>query len=297
MDLTPLIQSADTKILLVVMDGLGGYADADHGTELEEADHPEPRPARARGHRRAGSSRSAPASPPARVPGTSASSATTPSSSSSGAARSPPPVSTSSSRAGDVAARGNLATLGADGAITDRRAGRIPDAEAQVVVDELQAGVRCPASRCSSATSASTGCWWCCAAPASTRASPTPTRSTPASPPLAAEPLDPEAKRTADLLAEVDAQVRRCSPTSPRPTSCCSAASTPTASSPGSTTRFGLPRRRRRHLPDVPRHRPPARHGRARAARRPRRAARHPARRMERLRLLLPAPQVHRLRR
>src|SRR5260221_9939414 len=40
MDLAPLIQSADSKILLVVMDGLGGYADADHGTELEEATTP-----------------------------------------------------------------------------------------------------------------------------------------------------------------------------------------------------------------------------------------------------------------
>src|SRR4029079_18309161 len=40
MDLTPLIQAADTKIVLVVMDGLGGYADADHGTELEEASTP-----------------------------------------------------------------------------------------------------------------------------------------------------------------------------------------------------------------------------------------------------------------
>src|ERR671923_2613925 len=40
MDLTPLIQSADTKILLVVMDGLGGYADGEHGTELEEARTP-----------------------------------------------------------------------------------------------------------------------------------------------------------------------------------------------------------------------------------------------------------------
>ena len=44
-------------------------------------------------------------------------------------------------RAGDVAARGNLATLDADGTITDRRAGRIPDPEAQVVVDALQAEV------------------------------------------------------------------------------------------------------------------------------------------------------------
>src|SRR5437763_4048605 len=40
MDVTPLIQAADTKILLVVMDGLGGYADGEHGTELEEATTP-----------------------------------------------------------------------------------------------------------------------------------------------------------------------------------------------------------------------------------------------------------------
>ena len=35
MDLSALVQPAETKILLVVMDGLGGYADADHPeTEL-----------------------------------------------------------------------------------------------------------------------------------------------------------------------------------------------------------------------------------------------------------------------
>src|SRR6476619_7119949 len=39
-DLETLKQPADTRILLVVMDGLGGYADADHGTELEEANTP-----------------------------------------------------------------------------------------------------------------------------------------------------------------------------------------------------------------------------------------------------------------
>src|SRR5438045_9363032 len=37
MDVTELIQAADAKILLVVRDGLGGYADGEHGTELEEA--------------------------------------------------------------------------------------------------------------------------------------------------------------------------------------------------------------------------------------------------------------------
>src|SRR5262245_38668614 len=40
MDMAELIEPADTKILLVVMDGLGGYADAEHGTELEEASTP-----------------------------------------------------------------------------------------------------------------------------------------------------------------------------------------------------------------------------------------------------------------
>src|SRR5437879_7761963 len=39
-DLSTLAQPADTRIVLVVMDGLGGYADASRGTELEEADTP-----------------------------------------------------------------------------------------------------------------------------------------------------------------------------------------------------------------------------------------------------------------
>src|SRR6266568_993336 len=42
---------------------------------------------------------------------------------------------------GDVAARGNFATLAPDGTIADRRAGRIPDPEARAAVDVLQAGV------------------------------------------------------------------------------------------------------------------------------------------------------------
>jgi len=36
MDLTPLIQSADTKILLVVMDGLGGFERKDKATLQRE---------------------------------------------------------------------------------------------------------------------------------------------------------------------------------------------------------------------------------------------------------------------
>jgi 2,3-bisphosphoglycerate-independent phosphoglycerate mutase len=45
---------------------------------------------------------------------------------------------------GDVAARGNLCTLGPDGKVIDRRAGRIPDEEAQRVVSRLQQEMRVP---------------------------------------------------------------------------------------------------------------------------------------------------------
>src|SRR5207302_9986247 len=44
-------------------------------------------------------------------------------------------------RPGDVAARGNLCTLGADGTVADRRAGRLPDDEAAAVVAKLQDGL------------------------------------------------------------------------------------------------------------------------------------------------------------
>ena len=40
MDLRALATDNGSKILLVVMDGLGGLADAEHGTELEEASTP-----------------------------------------------------------------------------------------------------------------------------------------------------------------------------------------------------------------------------------------------------------------
>ena len=43
---------------------------------------------------------------------------------------------------GDVAARGNFATVDADGNLTDRRAGRIPTAECRRVVDSIQAKLR-----------------------------------------------------------------------------------------------------------------------------------------------------------
>ena len=199
-------------------------------------------------------------------------------------------------RAGDVAARGNLATLGADGTLTDRRAGSHPRPRgarrrreaAGRRVGARHRGVLPARARAPGAGGA-----------ARSRPRPAPLRHRPAadraSPRSRPRPLDPEAKRTADLIAEVDAQVRRVLADEPKANVVLFRGFDTHRELPGFAERFGLARGGRRHLPDVPRHRPPARHGRARPSRRPHRAARHPARVVGRLRLLLPAPQVHRL--
>jgi 2,3-bisphosphoglycerate-independent phosphoglycerate mutase len=142
-DLATLVQPATTKILLVVLDGLAGYADADHGTELEEADTPNLDQLAA-----AGSTGMLDPVGPGITPG-------------SGPAHLAlfgyEPFDYHLGRGalsaagldvhlmpGDVAARGNLATLDQDGNIVDRRAGRIPDLEALEVVRLLNEGVSIP---------------------------------------------------------------------------------------------------------------------------------------------------------
>src|SRR5256885_5503122 len=143
MDLVPLIQPADTKTLLVVMDGLGGYADADHGTELEEANTP---------HldqlvREGTAGMMEPVGPgitPGSGPGRLGLFGYDPEQFELGRGALSAAGLDFELRAGDVAARGNLASLGTDGTIADRRAGRIPDPEARAVVDKLQASVSVP---------------------------------------------------------------------------------------------------------------------------------------------------------
>ena len=139
-DLATLVQPATTKILLVVLDGLAGYADADRGTELEEADTPNL-------DQLAGAGSTGMLDPvgPGITPG-------------SGPAHLSlfgyEPFDYHLGRGalsaagldvhlwpGDVAARGNLATLDEEGNIVDRRAGRIPDLEALEVVRLLNEGV------------------------------------------------------------------------------------------------------------------------------------------------------------
>lgn len=139
-DLATLVQPATTKILLVVLDGLGGYADADRGTELEEAETPNLDQLAA-----AGSTGMLDPVGPGITPG-------------SGPAHLSlfgyEPFDYHLGRGalsaagldvhlmpGDVAARGNLATLDAQGNIVDRRAGRLPDLEALEVIRLLNEGV------------------------------------------------------------------------------------------------------------------------------------------------------------
>src|SRR5712692_8578335 len=141
MDVTPLIQPADTKILLVVMDGLGGYADADHGTELEEASTPH-LDALVREGTAGLVEPVGPGITPGSGPGHLGLFGYDPEEFELGRGALSAAGLDFELRPGDVAARGNLCTLAADGTILDRRAGRIPDDEARAVVDIIQSGVR-----------------------------------------------------------------------------------------------------------------------------------------------------------
>src|SRR5437016_7315651 len=140
MDVTQLIQPADTKILLVVMDGLGGYADAEHGTELEEAVTPNLDRLAAEGV----TGLCEPVGPgitPGSGPGHLGLFGYDPEQFELGRGALSAAGLDFQLAPGDVAARGNLATLGPGGVVTDRRARRLPDAEARPVGDRPQAAV------------------------------------------------------------------------------------------------------------------------------------------------------------
>ncbi len=143
LDIAALVQPAPGKIVLVVLDGLAGFAGPDRGTELEEAHTPNLDALAAAGsiglHDPVGAGIT-PGSGPAHM-----------------ALFGYDPVEFQLGRGalsaagleveirpGDVAARGNLATLDAEGRITDRRAGRLPDDEAAEVVARLRAAISIP---------------------------------------------------------------------------------------------------------------------------------------------------------
>ena len=136
MELSELATGTGGRILLVVVDGLGGLADETHGTELEEATTPHLDRLAADGV----TGLLEPVGPgitPGSGPGHLALFGYDPmrfvlGRGALGAAGLGVPL-----RPGDVAARGNLCTLDADGLIVDRRAGRISDEEGRRVVARL----------------------------------------------------------------------------------------------------------------------------------------------------------------
>jgi 2,3-bisphosphoglycerate-independent phosphoglycerate mutase len=140
LDLSTLVQPASTKIVLVVVDGLGGFAGHGRGSELEEAVTP-----RLDALAASGSVGLLDPVGPGITPGSGPSHL---------ALFGYDPLEYQLGRGalsaagldyelkpGDVAARGNLATLDAEGRVVDRRAGRLPDAEAIEVVKKLSEDV------------------------------------------------------------------------------------------------------------------------------------------------------------
>src|SRR5215218_6487691 len=208
MDVTPLIQPADSKILLVVMDGLGGYADADHGTELEEATTP---------HldqlvREGTAGMFEPVGPgitPGSGPGHLGLFGYDPEQFELGRGALSAAGLDFELGVGDVAARGNLATLAADGTVADRRAGRLPDDEATAIVTKLQDGVHLEGAEVFLRHEREHRVLVVLRGPGLDPALTDTDPQREGVEPLDAQPLEPDAKHTAELVNELSAQVRR----------------------------------------------------------------------------------------
>jgi 2,3-bisphosphoglycerate-independent phosphoglycerate mutase len=140
MDLASLATGTGSRILLVVVDGLGGIADATHGTELEEAATPNLDRLAAEG----ATGLLEPVGPgitPGSGPGHLALFGYDPIEFVLGRGALSAAGLGIQLHQGDVAARANLCTLDAAGNVVDRRAGRISDDEARRVVARLVEGV------------------------------------------------------------------------------------------------------------------------------------------------------------
>ena len=137
MDLSPLLIENDSTIVVVLMDGLGGYADADGATELEAASTPHLDALAAEGSTGLVEI-VGPGITPGSGPGHLALFGYDPIEFELGRGALSAAGLGVELRAGDVAARGNLCTLHADGTIADRRAGRIASDVAAPLVERLQ---------------------------------------------------------------------------------------------------------------------------------------------------------------
>jgi 2,3-bisphosphoglycerate-independent phosphoglycerate mutase len=207
-DVTPLIQAADTQILLVVMDGLGGYADGEHGTELEEATTPHLDQLAAEGTTGLVEPVGAGITPGS-GPGHLGLFGYDPERFELGRGALSAAGLDFELRPGDVAARGNLCTLAADGTIADRRAGRLPDDEAAAVVAKLQAGVNLDGTEVFFRHEREHRLLVVLRGPGLDPALTDTDPQHEGVAPLDPQPLEPDAKHTAELVTEVAAQARR----------------------------------------------------------------------------------------
>lgn len=206
-ELSDVINDNRCRIVLLVLDGLGGYADATHDSELEQAHTPVLDRLATEGS----VGLLDPLAPGITVgsgPGHLALFGYDPEEFELGRGVLSATGVEFDLRPGDVAARGNLATLDADGTVVDRRAGRIDDAPAEEITAHLDAAVSLDDAevffqhisqhrvlcvlrgegldpRIGDLDPQRTGV-----------------------PPKDPMPRHPDAQRTADLLAEVDRQVR-----------------------------------------------------------------------------------------
>jgi 2,3-bisphosphoglycerate-independent phosphoglycerate mutase len=140
-ELSELATDTGATILLVVADGLGGMADANQGTELEDAATPNLDRLAAGGV----TGLLEPVGPgitPGSGPGHLALFGYDPLEHRLGRGVLSAAGLEVQLRPGDVAARGNLCTLDAGGVVTDRRAGRISDEDARRIVETLEREVR-----------------------------------------------------------------------------------------------------------------------------------------------------------
>jgi len=207
-DVTPLVRDAGTKIVLVVMDGLGGFADADHGTELEEADTPNLDRLAAEGCTGLGEP-VGPGITPGSGPGHLGLFGYDPLEYELGRGALSAAGLDVELKPGDVAARGNLATLDDAGNVVDRRAGRIPDDEAAEVVDRLRDGVDIAGIEVALVPEAQHRVLVVLRGEGlDARVSDTDPQAT-GVPPLSPEAKAPEAERAAEVVAEFDSQVRK----------------------------------------------------------------------------------------
>ena len=214
-DVTSLTQPADSRIVLAVVDGLGGCADRRRGTELEEAATPNLDRLAAEGV--VGLLEPvAPGVTPGSGPGHLALFGYDPAEYELGRGALSAAGLDIELHPGDVAARGNLATLDEEGRVVDRRAGRIADDEAAEVVRSLNDGLDIDGVEVTLVHEAQHRVLLVLrGAGLDPRVSETDPQATgvPPRPPLA---LVPQAERTAGAVAEVDHQVRRLLADDPR---------------------------------------------------------------------------------